>query len=74
MAGVVGDKIRLWEDISGKWNGEVAAGMYRNPIKKVLAKHRAVKKIWTIVARILEGEGCQEGGRHQGAELAASLA
>ena len=49
LAGVVGDKIRLWEDISGKCNGEVAAEMYRNPIKKVLAKHRAVKKIWTIV-------------------------
>ena len=47
LAGVVEDKIRLWED--REWNCEVAAAMYRFPIKKVLAKHRAVKKIWTIV-------------------------
>ena len=47
MAGIVEDKIRLWED--RKRNCKVAAEMYRNPTKKVLAKHRAAKKIWTIV-------------------------
>lgn len=49
MAGVV-DKIRLWEYIPGRWNGEVAAEIYRSPMARCLSKRRAAKKIWTIVA------------------------
>ena len=49
LAGIVGDKIRMWEYIPGKWNGEVAADMYRKPMRKVLAKHRATKKVWRVV-------------------------
>ena len=39
----------MWEYTPGKWNGEVAAQMYRSPMRKVLAKHRATKRIWRIV-------------------------
>ena len=41
--------VRMWAYIPGRWNGEVAAQMYRSPMRKVLAKHRATKKIWRIV-------------------------
>ena len=49
LGGVVGEKVRLWEYIPGKWNGEVAARMCRGPIQKVLSKERPTKSKWRVV-------------------------
>jgi hypothetical protein len=48
----VGDRVMLWEYIQGRWNGQVAADMYKGPSKKLLQKVRPLggpKRKWTIV-------------------------
>ena len=38
-AGIIGGKLHLWHDVGKKWNGRVAADLYRGPLIKALRKH-----------------------------------
>ena len=49
LGGICGDKVVLWEEISGKWCGDKAAEMYNGPIKKVLQRNRPGKRSWLIM-------------------------
>ena len=46
-AGISNGRIVLWEYYS-KWNGEVAASMYKGPIMQALKKHRGSKTSYLI--------------------------
>ena len=49
-AGIIDGKLRLWHHLEkGKWNGSVAASMYRGPLLKALQKHRGVKAKYLIL-------------------------
>ena len=48
-AGICGDKIVLWEQVKGPWNGEKAAAMYKGPICKALKTHRPKKTTWKVL-------------------------
>lgn len=37
-AAVVNGKIRMWEYVDGRWNGERAAAMYRGPLRRAMEK------------------------------------
>jgi hypothetical protein len=37
-AGVIKGKIRMWEYVEGRWNGQRAAEMYAGPLRKALTK------------------------------------
>ena len=49
LAGVIGDRVRVWEYITTRWNGETAAKMYSEVIAKALSRHRPDKPFWRIV-------------------------
>ena len=48
-AGIANGKIVLWEYLSGRWNGEAAAKLYKGPILKALRKHRGRKSCYKIL-------------------------
>ena len=47
-AGIVKGRIRLWDYVEGKWNGQKAADLYRGPIKTLLKRVHGDKKKYTI--------------------------
>ena len=50
IAGGVGTgKVRLWAVLRGRWNGEAAAGVYRNPIKRALRRAWPGKRRFTVL-------------------------
>lgn len=49
LAGICGDRIVLWEEIRGRWNGQAAEDMYSGPIKQVLQRVRPGKRSWLIL-------------------------
>lgn len=49
LAGICGDRIVLWEEIHGRWNGQQAQDMYTGPIKRVLERLRPGKRSWLIL-------------------------
>ena len=47
LAGIGNGKVLVWEVIDGRnWNGEVAAEMYKGPIKAALQRARPSKRTW----------------------------
>ena len=47
---IIDGELRLWHHLDkGKWNGSVAASMYRGPLLKALQKHRGVKARYLIL-------------------------
>lgn len=49
-AGIIDGSLRLWHYLDkGKWNGSVAAHVYRGPLLKALRRHRGVKARYTIL-------------------------
>jgi transposase len=48
-AGIVNNKIRLWQELPKTWNGEEAAKLYSGPILKTLQKHRGKKRSYTVL-------------------------
>ena len=43
-AGIIDGRLRLWRHLDkGKWNGLVAANIYRGPLLKALQKYRGMK-------------------------------
>lgn len=49
-AGIIDGRLRLWHYLKkGKWNGSVAAGLYRGPLLKALQKYRGVKASYVIL-------------------------
>lgn len=45
LAGVSGDRVILWKDVGSRWNGAVAAKMYRGPVLKALKKMHPGKRL-----------------------------
>ena len=48
-AGIIGGKLHLWHDVGKKWNGQVAADLYRGPLIKALRQHRGDKDRYLVV-------------------------
>ena len=49
-AGIIDGRLRLWHHLEkGKWNGAVAASVYRGPLLKALQKYRGVKPRYLIL-------------------------
>ena len=49
MAGISGDRVVLWEEVGGRWNGEKASDMYRGPIAKFLKKQFGERRQYLLV-------------------------
>lgn len=48
-AGIINGKLHLWHHLKGgKWNGGVAADLYRGPLLKALKKHRGEKATYLV--------------------------
>ena len=48
-AGIVNGRIKLWHELPGAWNGEVAEDLYRGPIMDTLKAHRGRKRQYLIL-------------------------
>ena len=50
LAGIGDGKVLLWEYIDGRaWSGQVAAEMYKGPIKQALEKAYTGRRSWTLL-------------------------
>ena len=47
-AAIIGCRIRVWKYLPQKWNGEVAADLYRGTILRALKRHRGQKRSYAI--------------------------
>ena len=41
--------MRLWHELPPRWNGEVAAQLYRGPIREALKAHRGEKRHYLLL-------------------------
>ena len=49
-AGIINGKLHLWHHLKkAKWNGQVAADLYRGPLKTALEKHRGKKGRYLVL-------------------------
>ena len=49
-AGIIGCRVRLWHYLpQGRWNGDVAAQVYRGPIMAALKRHRGEKASYRVL-------------------------
>ena len=50
LAGIGRGKVRVWEYIDGRnWSGEVAASMYKGPLRTAMAKAQPQKRKWIVL-------------------------
>lgn len=49
MAGIAGCRVVLWEYFDSNWTAEVAANMYRGPVKRALVRNFGKKRRYRIV-------------------------
>ena len=47
--GIIGGQVKLWHELPQRWNGEIAAGLYRGPLRDALRAHRGVKRRYTLL-------------------------
>ena len=48
-AAIINGKLQFWHDFGKKWNGSVAASLYRRPLLKALQKHRGFKRKYLLL-------------------------
>ena len=48
-AAVVKGRVRMWHYVTGRWNGEAAAEMYKGPLLKTLKRAFPGKRSWVVM-------------------------